>query len=93
MKGTVSQKFISTRTEEFSPELRDQINNQVRAQTEAEVQKYTDAPDNGSLLTAGQDITATATSTGYNLNEWNAGAPLKMCSSVFVGLLALGLLN
>ena len=93
MKGTVSQRFISKRTEAFTPALEDQVSEQVRAQTESAVQDYTDAPNAGSLLTAGQQITATETSTGYDLTEWNAGAPLKMCSSVFAALLALGLLN
>ena len=97
MKGLVWQKFKSKRREKFSVQLQDEINEQVRATTEAEIESYTnnltDLTD--SLLTPDQDISTKATSTGDNVEpgEVNAGASVKLCSPFFAALLALGFQN
>ena len=92
MKATVLQKFLSKRTETFSTDLESSINENVKNSVEGEVKKVTDAPVAGSLLTAGQTVTATATSEEVKSN-WNSGKELKVCSSVFFAVVALGLLN
>ena len=92
MKAKVIQKYLSKRTEAYSSDLESSINEGVRNAVEGEVKKVTDNPPLGasSLLTAGQEITATATSQPVT---WNSGKELKICSSMFFAVVALGLLN
>ena len=92
MKASIFQKFRSSRTESFSANLQSSTNEIVRKSVEGEVKKVTDAPGAGSLLTEGQTVTATATSEEIK-PEWNSGKELKVCSSVFFAVVALGLLN
>merc|ERR1712037_778958 len=76
MKAKVIQKYLSKRTEAYSSDLESSINEGVRNAVEGEVKKVTDNPPLGasSLLTAGQEITATATSQPVT---WNSGKELK----------------
>ena len=92
MKAAIAQKFLSKRTESFSTDLQSTINENVRTAVEGEVKKVTDAPGAGSLLTAGQEVKATATSEEV-IPNWNSGKELKICSSVFFAVFALGLIN
>lgn len=90
MKAKVTQTFLSESTEEFSDELKNTINEKVRNTVEGEVTKVTEDPGKNSLLTAGQEVKATATS---QMVAWNSGKELKVCSTVFFAVVALGLLN
>jgi hypothetical protein len=92
MKAALLLKLRSLRSESFSTDLQSNINENVQKAVEGEVKKVTDAPGAGSLLTAGQEVKATATSEEVNQN-WNSGKELKICSSVFFAVVALGLIN
>jgi hypothetical protein len=92
MKAAIAQKFLSKRTESFSTDLQSTINENVLTAVEGEVKKVTDAPGEGSLLTAGQEVKATATSEEVN-PSWNSGKELKICSWIFFAVFTLGLIN